>query len=418
MPHIARTSRLALACALLMGAALGCYESADSPTSPHDPAAPALATAAAAALSFQQVSAGEYYTCGVTTDHRAYCWGDNRLGQLGNGTSTGPETCSTRPIPCSTTPVAVAGGLSFRQISAGFFTTCGVTMGNLAYCWGTNELGEVGDGTTTERLTPTLVAGGHHFRQVETTFEHTCGVSFPDNLAYCWGRNTDGQLGTGTNTGPQTGPFGPYSDTPVAVARALPFRQVSTGYYHTCGVTTDNRSFCWGLNHFGQVGDSSKVFRRLMPSRVGRTLQWKQIDAGTYHTCAVTTDNRAFCWGNGRHGELGGGQAFLSFWPRAVAGRLSFTRVTASYSQTCGESLNRAYCWGGIFFSDGTSGTSLTPVAVPGGLNFNQVSTGFGHTCGRTPGAVAYCWGAGFFGQLGNGATASSPTPVAVAGPT
>ena len=411
------TRRCAFTLATLFVAALGCREDAESPTAPTSP--PALAATATAALAFNQLSAGQDYTCGVTTDNRAYCWGNNELGQLGNGTSTGPETCSVVSIPCSTTPVAVTGGLRFRQISADVFTTCGVTTDYRAYCWGANELGELGDGSTTNRLTPVLVAGGHRFRQVETTFQHTCGVSYPDNLAYCWGWNADGQLGTGTNTGPQTGNFGPYSDRPVAVARALPFRQVTTGYYHTCGVTTDDRAFCWGLNRYGQIGDSSTAFRRLMPSRVGRTLAWRQIDAGAYHTCAVTTDHLAFCWGNGRQGQVGNGKAYLSFWPKAVAGGLSFERVTAAYSHTCGETtLNRAYCWGGIFLSDGTTTQALTPVAVPGGLFFSQVSAGFGHNCGRTPAAVAYCWGAGFDGELGNGTTAISPTPVPVAGPT
>jgi alpha-tubulin suppressor-like RCC1 family protein len=405
--------RCAPVLAALLVAALGCREDAESPTAPVAP--PALVTAATTALAFTQVSAGHDYTCGVTTDNRAYCWGDNEVDELGSGRI---ETCSPDSPPCSSTPVAVAGGLLFRQISAGFSTTCGVTMEYRAYCWGANELGEVGDGTTAHRSTPVAVAGGHRFRQVETNFEHTCGVSYPDNLAYCWGRNTDGQLGTGTNTGPQTGQYGPYSATPVPVARALPFRQVTAGYYHSCGVTTDDRAFCWGLNRYGQVGDSSTAFRRLVPSRVGRTRAWRQIDAGASHTCAVTTDHRAFCWGNGRQGQVGNGKAYLSYWPKAVAGGLSFGRVSADYSRTCGETtLNRAYCWGAIFLGDGSLTPSLTPVAVPGGLYFSQVSTGFRQTCGRTPGAVAYCWGGGYLGELGNGTTGSSPTPVAVAGP-
>jgi alpha-tubulin suppressor-like RCC1 family protein len=398
-------------------ALLGCRDDAESPTGPAP--APALATTLTAALAFNQVSAGEEYTCGVTTGNRAYCWGASAEGQLGNGDRTGPETCLNAG-PCSTRPLAVVGGLSFRQISAGFFTTCGVTTDNRAYCWGHNELGEVGDGTTAFRLTPVPVAGGHKFRQVETTFEHTCGVSYPDNLAYCWGRNTDGQLGVGTRTGPQTGLFGAYSATPVAVARALPFRQVSTGYYHTCGVTTDDRAFCWGLNKLGQVGDSSTVYRRLTPSRVGRSRQWHLVDAGAEHTCAVTTGNRAFCWGDGRAGQVGNGKSYLSFWPKAVSGGLSFTRVTAALEYTCGETtLNRAYCWGSSFLGQpGGATTSLTPVAVAGGLLFSQVSAGDAHTCGRTPEGVAHCWGRNFHGELGNGTfSIAEPTPVTVVGP-
>jgi alpha-tubulin suppressor-like RCC1 family protein len=396
-------SRILILCLSLLAASLGCREDAQSPTSPG--AEPAFG-AATTLLSFHQVSAGWQHSCGITTtDNRAYCWGNNSEGELGDGEAVGgPSTA--RP-----TPQLVLGGLQFRQVSAGSFATCGVSTDFRAYCWGTNGRGELGDGTLTSRATPVPVVGGLHFRQIETNFQHTCGVSYPENRAYCWGDNSDGQLGDGTRVNRLA---------PVAVARALPFRQVSAGYYHTCGVTTDNRAFCWGLNQYGQVGDSSSVFRRLQPSRVARTRQFLQIDAGTYHTCAVTTDDRAFCWGNGRAGQVGNGKAYLSFWPKAVAGGLSIARVSAGYDHSCGETTsNRLYCWGANYngqLGDGTTVQRLTPVAVAGGLAFSQASAGVAHTCGRTPGAVAYCWGRNFLGELGNGTTTPSSTPVAVAG--
>jgi alpha-tubulin suppressor-like RCC1 family protein len=390
---------------------LGCRDDAESPTAPEP--GPALATTATTALAFYQVSAGQDHSCGVTTDNRAFCWGFYGLGTqpvaLGDGSTKG-----------SLTPVAVAGGLHFRQISAGFAATCGVTTDFRAYCWGANDVGELGDGTTTRRLTPVPVAGGHQFRQVETNGEQTCGVSYPDNKAYCWGWNSDGQLGNGTNTGPETGQFGPYSSKPVAVVGTLVFRQVSAGYYHMCGVTTDNRAFCWGLNKYGQIGDSSTAYRRLKPSRVAGTRQFRQIDAGAYHSCAVTTGDRAFCWGDGRQGQVGNGKAYLSFWPKAVAGGLSFSRVSGGLYHTCGETTgNRAYCWGDNRFGqlgDGTEINRLTPVAVVGGLFFSQVSAGDFQTCGRSDAAVAYCWGTNFLGELGDGTRTKRLTPVPVAG--
>ena len=144
------------------------------------PAPPALATATTSALAFYQVSAGWNHSCGVTTDNRAYCWGATTQGALGDGEPDFP----TVPQP---TPVAVLGGIQFHQLSAGSFVTCGVTPDFRAYCWGDNERGEVGDGSLTNRLVPVAVAGGLRFRQIETNFAHTCGVSYPDNRAYCWG---------------------------------------------------------------------------------------------------------------------------------------------------------------------------------------------------------------------------------------
>jgi alpha-tubulin suppressor-like RCC1 family protein len=381
--------------------ALGCREDDSSPTGPAPQ--PALAITATTALAFYQMSGGYHFTCGLTTDNRAYCWGFNDIGAIGDGTTIHRHT-----------PTAVAGGLRFRQISAGAISSCGVTTDFRAYCWGANDNGLLGDGTTTYHPAPVPVAGGHRFRQVETNWKHTCGVSYPDNRAYCWGENLDGELGDGTRTNRLT---------PVAVAGDLRFQHVSAGWSHSCGVTTDNRMFCWGLNNFGQIGDSSTAARRLKPSRVGRTRQWHDVDAGAYHTCAVTTSDRAWCWGNGRGGELGNGQLYLSFWPRAVAGGLSFHRVSAGYSHTCGESTgDRTYCWGDASLGQLGAGflvnDALKPVAVAGGLAFKQVSTGSTHTCGKTAAGVAYCWGYNAYGQLGDGTTTDRIVPVPVAAPT
>jgi alpha-tubulin suppressor-like RCC1 family protein len=154
--------------------------------------------------------------------------------------------------------------------------------------------------------------------------------------------------------------------------------------------------------------------------------RFRQIEAGSAFTCAVTTTNRAFCWGNGRQGQIGDGKTFLRFSPSAVAGGHSFSRVTTGYSHTCGETtLNRAYCWGSNTtgqLGDGTISRRLTPVPVAGGRFFSQVSAGgteFGsHTCGKTAAGVAYCWGWNFYGQLGDGTTTNRNRPTAVLGPT
>jgi alpha-tubulin suppressor-like RCC1 family protein len=403
-----------IAVAALLVPALGCRDQSESPTEPVSPTP--QPTLAVAALTFRQISGGGLHTCGVTTTNQAYCWGYNQYGQLGTGTSTGPEHCSGAggPFPCSTKPVAVAGGLRFLQVSTGSYHTCGVTTDHQVYCWGGND-GRLGNGTTDDRPSPGPVAGARQFREVAAGYFHTCAVT-TDNRAFCWGSNVFGQLGDGTTI---------QRLTPVPVAGGLSFRQVSAGtgpYDFSCGATTDNRGFCWGNNTLGQVGDSSTARRRLKPSAVAGARQFRQLDTGFSHACGVTTGNRAFCWGNGRNGEIGNGKTYLSFWPRAVAGGLFFERVTAGDAFTCAETTgNRAYCWGWNGdgrLGDGTETQRLTPVAVTGGLFFDQLSAGDSHTCGIASG-VAYCWGYGFFGQLGNGTSsfgAEAHTPVAVSG--
>jgi alpha-tubulin suppressor-like RCC1 family protein len=292
-----------------------------------------------------------------------------------------------------------------------------VTTGFRAYCWGFGGRGDLGNGGTAEHDSPTAVTGGHQFRQVQAGFDHACGVTYPDNRVYCWGANTDGQLGVGNRTGPDSCHFGgACSLEPVPISSTLTFRQVATGWFHTCAVTTNDRLYCWGLNKSGQVGDSTPIYRRLTPSRVGRSQEWKQVDGGNEFTCAVTTASQAFCWGNGRLGEIGNGHTYLSYWPRAVAGKHTFRSVTAGGEHACAETpANVAWCWGA------TPPTgSLIPVAVSGGLLFSQLSAGFGHTCGRTPEAVGYCWGSNSDGQLGLGTVdfTPHPAPIPIAPPT
>jgi alpha-tubulin suppressor-like RCC1 family protein len=411
------TLTLCLGAAVLTG--ISCRD--DTTAGPTESGAPeagsALATTTTTPLAFSQVSAGLLHTCGVTTDHRAYCWGWNVFGQVGNGTSNYAQR----------TPALVAGGLRFRQISAGWYNTCGVTTGYRAYCWGNGI------------LRPMAVPGGHYFRQVSTDEDHTCGVT-TDDRAYCWGVNVFGELGNGT-----TDPSGNSHATPVAVAGGLRFRQVSTGPYHSCGATTNDRAYCWGGDRFGEIGDGSAhgtcMFSgNALPCRKSPTLvvggyRFRQVEAGGGlgpgeggeggtdggRTCGVTTDNRAFCWGDGSHGQLGNGTRSIVFSPRRVSGGLPFRNVSAGLQPTCGVTTsNRAYCWGDNTWGavgDGTTTERLTPSAVAGGLYFRQVSAGGYHTCGTTPGSVAYCWGSNGTGSLGDGTTTRRLRPRAVVGP-
>ena len=173
------------------------------------------------------------HTCGLTISHQAYCWGFNRNGQLGDGTTID-----------RTTPVAVVGGLRFREVSGAARHTCAITLGNRAYCWGDDEVGQPGDGSTTEfpasRPFPVAVAGGLRFHNITTGEFHSCGIA-TGNAAYCWGANFNFQLGTpGEHL------------TPAPVTGGLEFREVSAGGgEHNCGVATGHVAYCWGAGHLG-----------------------------------------------------------------------------------------------------------------------------------------------------------------------
>ncbi|MGH3375788.1 MAG: RCC1 domain-containing protein, partial [Actinoallomurus sp.] len=163
--------------------------------------------AVAGGLSFRQVSAGNGHTCGLAEDQRAYCWGLNESGQLGDGTRADHPT-----------PHLVAGGHTYGQLVAAAGHSCGVTTGHTAFCWGDNFAGKLGDGTmTADRLTPTAVVGGLSFSGTDPGTSASCGVT-TTHRAYCWGHNAYGQLGNGTNSGPQLCEIGiPCATKPQAV---------------------------------------------------------------------------------------------------------------------------------------------------------------------------------------------------------
>jgi alpha-tubulin suppressor-like RCC1 family protein len=266
---------------------------------------------------FGAVSAGGAHTCALTAENgRAFCWGSNEVGQLGNGDASGPEDCSG--TPCSTAPVAVETSRRFAAVSAGASHTCALTAAGRAFCWGNNGVGQLGDGTTTQRLTPVAVETDLRFAALNAGGLFTCGL-VADGHTYCWGQNEFAQLGVGTNIGPDTCGGVACSTTPVAVETGRRFAVLSAGAGHTCAVTvTNSRASCWGANGVGSLGTGnasgpqSCAFEPCSktPIAVETGMPFAVVSAGGGHSCALTLENLgAFCWGNNRAGQLGNGDA-------------------------------------------------------------------------------------------------------------
>lgn len=313
---------------------------------------------------FAAVSAGGGHTCGLATDGTAYCWGLNLTGQLGDGSGLNRE----RPVP-------VDGGLDFGSISAGGVHTCGVATGLAAYCWGFNDDGQLGDGSQESRSGPVAVEGGIAFTQVSAGGFHTCGIT-PSGEAYCWGRNARGQLGTGTTR-----------DTllPAAVAGGPAFVAITAGFEHSCALDDAGVAWCWGSNLFGQLGIDASTTVVREPTAVAGGHTFAVLDAGAHYACGVTTEGAGFCWGFNNNGQQGTDSA-----------------------STCVDPQNQA-----------NVACNLAPVPVEGGLTFASVSAATQHTCALTADSVAYCWGLGTLGQLGNGRQGDnvfSIEPVRVSG--
>ena len=370
----------------------------DDATAPTDPAA-AVATTTAV---WTQVTVGAQHTCALASTARAYCWGHAENGELGTGTTANHLASPTR----------VSGGLSFAQISAGTEHTCAVTTGRKAYCWGSNLFRQLGDGTTASRRVPVPVAGGRSFSQIRAGAWHTCALT-PTGKAFCWGGNQYGALGDGTTT---------TRTTPVAVLGGLTFRRLMVGGLHTCGVTTSDKAYCWGRGVEGQLGTGLQK-NNLKPVLVAGGRSWRAVLPGSNHTCGITTADKAYCWGSyhtDTYTGLGtGSNEEGSLAPTPVAGTRTWRQLTAGSLHTCGVTLtNIPFCWGFNFTGQNGDGTTTIATGVPtlvaGGLKFTGMATGVErlresdspvaqHTCGITAGGLIYCWGNNFYGQLGTG---------------
>jgi alpha-tubulin suppressor-like RCC1 family protein len=346
----------------------------------------------------ETLSAGAGHTCYVNSHGMAFCWGSNSDGELGNGMlSESPQ------------PSAVRGGSLFVSISAGFGHTCAITASATALCWGENESGELGSDVGKGSRSPVPVSGGLNFAAVSAGFNHTCGLA-TNGVAYCWGDNEYGQLGTGKKAD---------SIAPAPVAGGHSFRTVRTGTLFSCAITTAGDAYCWGLGSRGQLGNGSKT-NSTVPVLVSGGLHFVSLATGDGHACGVTAQGKGYCWGDNEYGQLGNGTTTPSLVPAPVAGGLIFEALSTGKTFSCGVTKEgAAHCWGWgddtVVATEGdASANAPAPVFASRGLVFKSVTTGQVHACALTTVGEVYCWGANKYGQLGNGSKDDSVRPVAV----
>lgn len=287
---------------------------------------------------YSEVTAGGRHTCAVLDTvggSQAFCWGDNRWGQLGDGTLEN----RSQPTPVDNSAIQV----DLVSLSSGGGHTCGLSAEGQAYCWGSNQFGQLGVDTIGNAATrPQPVAGGLTFTQLSAGWLHTCGLT-TDSTTWCWGRGLEGQLGNGTTDG---------SGAPVQVAGGGVYTSIVTGTAQTCGITSTGGVDCWGYNSSGQVGTGSTAFVVSTPAAVPLPAGVAVVDValGRIHGCALTGTGPVYCWGGNDRLQLGQASPRAARSPILVplpAGVLP-TSIAAGDGQTCAVDGTRTLCWGGI----------------------------------------------------------------------
>lgn len=352
----------------------------------------------------QSLSSGSQHACAVTANGGVKCWGDNRWGQVGDGSTTQRN----QPVDV----VGLSSGVKAVAVNGNY--SCALTNVGGVKCWGNNASGQLGNNTTTDSTSPvdviglasgvvSLAASG----EMNEGDSHTCALMAGGALK-CWGNNTNGQLGDGTTTNRLI---------PVDItAPGVNFQSIITSVYASCALTTTGEVKCWGDNSYGELADETYT-QRLTPVDVHNLNGGASLLVGTYHhACVITTSGGAKCWGADDLGQLGDGAT----WVYSAVPVTALMSTSAKLDHTCAILPNAtAQCWGANAYGqlgDGTQTDRATPVTVVGSANIKRLATGLNHSCAVLNNGTVQCWGEGSSGQLGNGNGTSSTAPVVVTG--
>jgi alpha-tubulin suppressor-like RCC1 family protein len=360
------------------------------------------------------LATGDFHSCAVVGPQGTVsCWGSNSNGQLGNGKLTEANA----PVTASKLPLVVS-------LAAGNAHTCALTGAGAVYCWGKGSNGQLGNQFVTGNQTtavpvPNLASG---VAGISANLDNSCAVTAAGEV-YCWGDNTYGQLGNGTDAG--------QSNTPVQVLGLPPgMIAVTSSEYHSCAEAADGGIWCWGYDGYGELGDG-QVVNSVVPVAVvfgpsdggadggAAAAAFTAISAGADNMLGLTASGEVSSWGNDLWGQLGNGTMETSLFPAPVEGfGGGITAISGGQLHGCAlDASGTVWGWGdnrmGQLGNGNTTG-SLVPVAatgLPGPAT--AIACGGDHSCAIVGGQL-YCWGDGSTGELGNGQLSGSSLPVLV----
>jgi alpha-tubulin suppressor-like RCC1 family protein len=300
--------------------------------------------------TIQKTSAGQIHSLALTTNGRVYAWGINNSGQLGDGSTT------NRSSPTLINFSGLLSGETIQTVIAGQLHSLAVTTTGRVYAWGNGSSGQLGNGSTSNSSTPSLVnftglLSGETIQQVSGGAYHSISVTTSGRI-YAWGYNGNGELGDETTINRSS----PKLISLTGLQGGETVQMVVAGSYHSLALTTNNRIYTWGANGSGQLG-SGTFLNRITPTVIaftglqgGETIQ--QISAGNFHFLVLTSTGRLFTWGYNDSGQLGNGSESNSSSPTLVnfTGLLSGETLqhvgAGAYHSFVVTSTGRLFAWG------------------------------------------------------------------------
>jgi alpha-tubulin suppressor-like RCC1 family protein len=365
----------------------------------------AVATLVSGSHRFISLAATAQSSCGIKDDGTLRCWGDNTLGELN---TAGAQTSSLIPVASSDTN-------RWISLFAGNSMFCGVQSSGASYCWGFNGSGQLGVGDSFNRsssaaismtnvTTPTLIK----FKKVVVGDLTSCGLSTTQDL-WCWGNGvTTGEHGVGARIFMKTSPLHVGSSKWIDMAMAS---------NHACAINDAYDVFCWGRNAAYELGIASgDTVARYSPTRINGTRKYLSIATANNSSCAAATDGQLLCWGSdagSNSGNLASGAYAALQVPTASSDTANqYMKLAGGDFHSCGVTVDgSARCWGrntsGQLGNGGTT-NQPSPVNFDSSNRFVAIAAGAIHSCGITAAGVVRCFGAGTNGQMGNGTTTAT----------